>query len=283
VSRSSHLVLQISADVSGWAEELCGRSMDLPITTLQVIEIHKSILTPTNPESVFRFNEAPRARLVEHLELPLPNFSLLASAKRQFLQFIPARLPQAPRNCIDLSEHYNAALVQSWHPGMGNNSLDVLPPGLLQLGGTVFDVRGIVQLAGKELQRGGRRVYPEKVVGIPVSQACRQLQFLHAAGWHTKEGTRIGNYIVHYADSREQTIPIIYGEDVRDWNAGADSTIELKRGIIVWSAVNKAPLSVRLFKSTWLNPFPETEITTIDYVSTVSESAPFLIAITAEP
>jgi hypothetical protein len=285
VSRSSHLVLELSADFSCWAEELCGRSADLPVTTLVLTEVHKSIRTSSQPEAPgrFKFTPAPDARLVDRLELPPPNFSTLAAAKRQFLQLITPRLSQTPHNLIDLSDYYNAALVQSWHPGTGNNSLDILPPGLLQLGGTLFDVRGIVQLAGHDLQRTAHGAYPPRVMGIPVSQTCHQLHFLHATGWRTRDGTLVGNYIVHYADGKEQTIPIVYGEDVRDWNAGGDSSTELKRATIVWSATNKAQLPVRLFKSTWVNPNPEKEITTIDYLSTTSESAPFLIAITAEP
>jgi hypothetical protein len=285
VGRSSHLVLQLSADFSCWAEELCGKSPELPVTALVVTEIHKSIRTSSQPEAAgrFKFIPAPDARMVDRLELPPPNFSTLTAAKRQFLQLITPRLSQAPRNLIDLSDYYNAALVQSWHPGMGNNSLDILPPGLLQLGGTLFDVRGIVQLAGHDLQHTSHGAYPPRVMGIPVSQTCHQLHFLHATGWHTRDGILIGSYIVHYADGKEQAVPIVYGEDVRDWNAGGDPSTELKRGTIVWSATNKAPLPVRLFESTWANPYPEKEITTIDYLSTASESAPFLIAITAEP
>jgi hypothetical protein len=32
-----------------------------------------------------------------------------------------------------------------------------------------------------------------------------------------------------------------------------------------------------------MNPLSDTEIVSIDYVSTMSDSAPFLIAVTAEP
>jgi hypothetical protein len=39
---------------------------------------------------------------------------------------------------------------------------------------------------------------------------------------------------------------------------------------------------IRLFKTSWVNPFPDEEITSIDYVSAMSDAAPFLIAITAE-
>ena len=88
---------------------------------------------------------------------------------------------------------------------------------------------------------------------------------------------------MHFENGEERTIPIIYGEDVRDWNARSDSTGRLRRARIVWSGINSAMVHVRLFKSTWVNPLPEVEITSIDYLSTMTESAPFLIAITAEP
>lgn len=40
---------------------------------------------------------------------------------------------------------------------------------------------------------------------------------------------------------------------------------------------------IRLFKSTWENPRPLVRVTSIDFVSTMKQAAPFLIAITAEP
>lgn len=284
VNTTNHMVLQMTADISCWAVELFGRSVELPVTTVKLTERHKLIRTSTNPEvsNQFTFSPPATARLAERLDLPPPNFSTLTSAKRQFQQLIPPRLGQAPRNLIDLSDYYNAALGTTWHGGTPNNSLDVLPPGLLQLGGTVFDVRGIIQLSGQELRKGGRS-YPQRMLGIKVGQSCSQLHFLQAAGWHTSDGTRIGSYIVHYADGREQTIPIIYGEDLRDWNGNTDSSTTIKRGTMVWSGTNRAPFHVRLFKTIWVNPWPETEITTLDYVSAMSESAPFLVALTAEP
>jgi len=284
VNNTNHLVVQMTADVSCWGGEIFGRSSELPVTAVVITERHKLIRASTEqaPANLFTLLAPTDARLMDRLELPPPNFSTLTSAKRQFQQLIPARLPQATRNLIDLSDYYNAALAQTWHGGTANNSLDGLAPGLLQLGGTVFDVRGIVQLSGQGLQREGRR-YPQRIIGIKVRQTCSQLHFLQAAGWQTRDGTPIGSYVVHYADGRQQIIPIIYGEDVRDWNSNADPSTELRRSTLVWSATNKASYHVRLFKSTWLNPWPETEITSIDYLSTVSESAPFLIALTAEP
>jgi len=181
-----------------------------------------------------------------------------------------------------LTDYYNAALVQAWHPGTRNNNLDILPSGLLQLGGTVFDVRGVIQLSGDSLQRAGGK-FPRRIEGIRVKQPCRTLHFLHACGWSAPEGTRIGTYLVHYVDGRTQEIPIVYGEDVRDWNAEADPSFKVKHGSMVWSGVNRARLLVRLFEGTWVNPWAASEIDSIDYLSEMANAAPFLVAITAEP
>jgi hypothetical protein len=191
-------------------------------------------------------------------------------------------LPQAPAECIDLTEYYNAALLQTWHPGMQNNTLDMLPPGLLQLADVVFDVRGIIQLSGLDLNRAGGK-YPEQISGIRIGRSCRQLHFLQAAGWHSPEGARIGSYVVYYEDGQEQVIPIVYGEDVRDWNGSNDSANELAHGQMVWSGINNAGLHIRLFKTTWVNPRPEQKILSMDYISAMANSAPFLVALTAEP
>jgi hypothetical protein len=249
-----------------------------------VTETHRGINTaPVNrDERRFRFEPHSDEHRVDRLHLPPPNLATLTSQKRQFARFIPQRLEQTPAECIDLSEYYNAALVQTWHPGMQNNSLDMLPPGLLQLADTVFDVRGIIQLSGIDLRNAGGR-YPEQINGIKVGQNCRRLHFLHATGWQSPDGTRVGSYVVHYAGEEEQVIPIVYGEDVRDWNGSKDQTTEVTHGQLVWSAINNAGLHVRLFNTTWVNPMPEKEIVSLDYTSAMANSGPFLVAITAEP
>jgi hypothetical protein len=284
VNSSNYLVIKMEVDFSRWAGELVGPIGDLPVTGLKITESHKGIQTrpATSAPERFSFEPGRGWHRVGRLNLPPPNFATLTSRKREFARFIPERLREAPAECVDLTEYYNAALLQTWHPGMPNNSLDMLPPGLLQLADVVFDVRGIIQLSGIDLRKAGGR-YPEQINGIRVGKSCRQLHFLHAAGWHSPEGTRLGSYIVHYADGQEFVIPIVYGEDVRDWNGSNDMSTETSRSQIVWSAINNAGLHVRLFKTTWINPMPEKEIVSIDYTSTMVNAAPFLIAITAEP
>ena len=288
VSASEHRVVQLRVDLSHWAGELLGESMDLPITALVITESHRGIETADMPGSADRFKLEPsdRVQRVEAIDLPPVNIASLASSKRQHSKLIPPRMLEAPASLIDLTEYYNAALVQTWHPSgsaqYSSNSLDVLPSGLLQLGGVVFDVRGIVQLSGRDLERAGGR-YPRQISGVPVAQTCRQLHFLQAAGWRSPTGTTIATYRVYYTNGQTQTIPVVYGEDVRDWNANSDASTDLTRGTVVWSGMNRARVLVRLFKTTWVNPLPETKIASLDCVSEMAAAAPFLIAITAEP
>jgi hypothetical protein len=285
VSSTHHLVLRLKMDLSPWAKELLGEGPTLPVTGLTLTESHRYIQTaplPAPPDPS-RFEPPAEARRVPSLNLPPPNLLALASPQRQFLKDIPRRLPQAPPEMIDLTQYYNAAMAQSWHPNpfLTNNTLDILPCGLLQFGEVAFDVRGIVQLAGRRLKQAGGQ-FPEEITGIKVAQTCRQLHFLHACGWNSPDGKRIGSYVVHYANELQHVIPIIYGEDLRDWNAEGDHSTEVKRAALVWNNINKAGLPVRLFLTTWVNPMPETEIRTLDYRSDMAEAAPFLIAITAD-
>jgi hypothetical protein len=50
---------------------------------------------------------------------------------------------------------------------------------------------------------------------------------------------------------------------------------------MAWTADNevskRAGQKVRLFKTTWVNPFPDTEIESLDYVSKMTTVAPFLV------
>jgi len=108
------------------------------------------------------------------------------------------------------------------------------------------------------------------------------LHFLQGTGYRTPDGTEIGRYILHYADGREEKIPLVYGRNSLEFNAAADSR-ELSCAPVAWSGREVKGVLPRLFKFSWENPFPEVEVETLDFESAMSESRPFLIAITAEP
>jgi hypothetical protein len=284
ISRDDNQILQMRLDLSRWAKPLTAEAEGLQITGLVLTESHRNIETnlPASKQLRFRFTPAAGWTHVFRFSEPPQRISTLSSLKRQFAQMIPPRFPEAPDNLIDLTDFYNAPLSQAWHPGLPANSLDALPPGVLQFGAVYFDVRGIVQLSGKRLENAGGH-YPRSIWGIPIEQYCSNLHFLHACGWRVNDDTRVGSYLVHYEDGSDQVIPIIYGEDVRDWSQQSDPSRNLRHANLVWNVINGAGAHVRLFKTTWVNPFPDLQITSLDFLSAMSDAAPFLIAVTAEP
>ncbi len=203
---------------------------------------------------------------------------------------VPKRDPKAGPRLIDLSGKYNGLLTERWHPETGNealaeNHLGALPRGVQALGGVEFDVRGVIQLDGLQAQFAGAD-FPREVKGIRVGQKCRRLHFLHGTGWRGEDGATIGRYVLHYAGGQTADLPILYGVDVRDWWVSSSEPKDAKSAAIVWTGSNPAAdamgTSLRLFKRTYDNPKPDLEIESLDFVSALSDSAPFLIAATVE-
>jgi len=196
----------------------------------------------------------------------------------------PPRDPQTKAGLIDLTAYYNAGLTESWH-GNTHNDLSTLPSGVQNFGDVDYDVRGIIQLRSKEPTSSR---FPTRVDGIKIKQKCTRLHFLHAAGFGAvdDEGDQVCSYVVHFATNRMQLeIPIVYGRDVRNWHklAGERPSTDLN---MVWKGTNDVSAAshnyIRLFSTTWVNIAPGVEIESIDFVSSMTHAAPFLIAITAD-
>jgi serine/threonine protein kinase len=205
----------------------------------------------------------------------------IQSVIADLLRTIPPRDPQAGRNLIDLTAHYNAALGENWHEAMQlENHLGEVPSGVQTLAGTQFDVRGLIQVEQK------CRRHPPKIEGIQIGQRCQRLHFVHAAinAALIEDGAEIGRYVVHYVDGERQDIPIVLGQDVLDWWKQPKATDQ--RLVVAWEGDNpksrRQGKKIRLFKSTWENPSPQAEVRTIDFEATRPGPSPFLIALTAE-
>ena len=204
----------------------------------------------------------------------------------------PSRDPGTRPELIDLTLYFNASLVASWHGGGGTgNHLAELPRGVHAFAGTDFDVRGLIQVTGGAQEYAGP-VFTKQVNGIRVGRKLTRLQFLHAVqGGRPKDGTRVGHYLIHFANGRGEELPIIYGRDARDWWEDPDSPVgvsdAVSDAVIAWKGSNPAAIAggrrgIRLFKRTWTNPSPEVEVASIDFVAEHNEVHPFLVALTAE-
>jgi len=198
---------------------------------------------------------------------------------------------------IDLTGFYTGELTEPFLPNIvgiskQDNDLSALPRGLVSLGGIVFDVRGVIQLRRSEPLGGPFEAawenYPVRIDRIRVDQEVRRLHLLLGATSAETEGTVVGSLVLHYADGNPVQLDLVYGRDVRDWwwDPHGTAAEDTDRGRVVWTGRNPpadfAMRSLRLYVTSRENPFPEAEIASIDFVSAMSGSALFLIALTVE-
>ncbi|MBN2390600.1 MAG: hypothetical protein JXR84_07750 [Anaerolineae bacterium] len=198
---------------------------------------------------------------------------------------IPQRSRQANTDMVDLTAYYTNALDEDWL-GKSGASLAALPKSIQVFAEAAFDVRGLIQLAGKGTEAETGRAFPPSVKGIKVNYKGKKLHFLHGTAWQAEEDTKVGEYILHYANGQTKYIPLIYQRHLKDWWVQEGDPIPTDTEI-AWTGENEAAhklgYKIHLYRYTINNPFPNEEIVTLDFVSTMTESAPFLIALTVEP
>lgn len=203
--------------------------------------------------------------------------------------YFPERDANADERLIDLTDHYTAALDDDWLVSAGAN-LKRLPKGIQTMDGVAFDIRGIIQLGGLSLYEESdypveeqKVKYPEKVSGIEVNQKAPAIFFLQASAWGEEEGKEVGQYIIHFEDNSTDTISIKYLDIIRDWWIGEEDPMPANASI-AWTGLNDITedrgMQIRLFNFKWDNPNPEKAIKSIDFVSTMTNVAPYLVAIT---
>jgi hypothetical protein len=217
------------------------------------------------------------------------NLSVAGGAKRQPFGRIPERDSTAGPNQVDLAAVYNAALNEASPPTSSlddlGQSLCSLPAGVQELGEVTFDARGVAQLSRSSPHYHS---FPEQV-RVPIGRAFHKLHALHGTVGKGREGTVVGHYELRYADGQEAKLEIRYGGDLRDWQDAGDpdkARPAEERSKVAWtgprSAVASSRDTVGLYRTTYVNPRPELQVMHIDFVSRMTQSAPFLIALTVE-
>jgi RNA polymerase sigma factor (sigma-70 family) len=199
---------------------------------------------------------------------------------------------------IDLKPYINAALTDSPASRGKNteNNLAELPKGTHIYGGVRFDVEGLIQLDGTNMQ-AFKKDYPAEADGIPINQKCSKVYLLHGANWIYGHdfGTTVAKLVLHYADKSTREIEIVAGKHVFDfWSplftTGVDrSYLQMADGTErAWTGSN--PLvkkiwpdeSLVLYRSAFENPQPDVAVSSVDYVSIQTGTAPFLVGLTVE-
>jgi hypothetical protein len=197
---------------------------------------------------------------------------------------------------IDLSRFVNAQFTpKEAQAGRKPRNTPQLTTGVKLYAGVPFDVRGIVRLNSITSEKNGEHL-PVEVDKIPIHETFTKIYLLHGA--YTGGGNYfqvVGRLVLHYADGSTDAIDLIAGQTVFDcWN------VLFKTGIdpvyknaspgteIAWWGSNSLiervnpDESLVLFKSVFLNPRPDVAVTSVDYISTMTETGPFLAGLTVE-
>jgi hypothetical protein len=124
---------------------------------------------------------------------------------------------------------------------------------------------------------------PAVVSNIVVRLPCRSLVFLHGAVEEETEGAVIGRFLLHYLDGTTELIPLAYGRQSAHWETDPATIPSLIREATHTTAHQLSGTNaVWLYATRWINPHPDRPVSHIDFLSTMTQSAPFLIALTAE-
>jgi hypothetical protein len=199
---------------------------------------------------------------------------------------VPPRDARATPDHLDLAAHFNVLFEGPWFGPQGNN-LAPIPRGLQTLGDVGFDLRGIIQLGSPDIPGPPGHDYPRSVHGLMVGRPSERLHFLHGTISGVPEGREIGRYVVHYADGARRSVPIRYGVELRDCWGWTGEGQAPTNAVVAWQGQNPVTLErgfdLRLYRTTWENPLPGVPIASLDFVTAGTRSAPFLLAITADP
>ena len=126
---------------------------------------------------------------------------------------------------------------------------------------------------------------PQNLEGIVVRGKFTKLYLLHGTQHTVADGTLIGQYQVNYEDETTDTVPVVYGEDVRDWWT-SKQTESVTRATVGWEGANAATRqwnrTLRLYCAMWKNPHPQKKVVSIDFISANTDAAPFCVAMTVE-
>jgi RNA polymerase sigma factor (sigma-70 family) len=197
---------------------------------------------------------------------------------------------------IDLSRFVNAQLTP-WAAQAGRipRNSPQLTAGVKLYAGVPFDVSGMVRLHSITSEKNGEH-FPVEVDKIPINEKFTKIYLLHGA--YAGGGNYfqvVGRLVLHYADGSTNAIDLIAGQTVFDcWNilfkTGIDPVYKnVSPGTeIAWWGSNSLierldpDETLVLFKSVFLNPKPDVAVTSVDYVSTMTETGPFLAGLTVE-
>jgi hypothetical protein len=203
---------------------------------------------------------------------------------------IPQRARQRSALCtaaqLDLTVRCNAIPTTPWFFGpIEERTLPSFGPwlhdGVLDLDGIRFDVRGVIQIEGRLSPKGGENVryehsYPHRVLGVPVGRKAETLHILAGTVTRAQKGDSVAMLRLHFGKDSEE-VALRYGEQLA---APGDTASQSRQ---LYPRDGQKELLYSLHHLVIPSPRPGEVITSFDFVSGMSLSHPYLMAVTVLP
>ncbi len=168
---------------------------------------------------------------------------------------------------LDISTNCNRAIIdrpeaRGWTGEGAEADLSLLPSGPVTLDGIRFQLADKCIAVARSISS-----LPEYSGKIAVNRKAAGLVFLHSSG-ASQEYRKLGEYVVHYEDGRQELIDIVNFENIlsaRRPNVPLSFSDRLYAGLLsgskqVWRGANLGGEEISLQAFEWANPYPETRI-----------------------
>jgi uncharacterized GH25 family protein len=180
---------------------------------------------------------------------------------------------------VDLTAYYDKS--SSWN---GASAWEVVPHGGATLGGVPFTVDGLLRLSGTG---DSTKSYRQKVDGIAVGKKFGRLHLLHLTGATGPADLTYARVILHYGDGSTTSFPLVYGTHARYWHRSKyeyPSALSDPNSKVVWRGTHESTdKTLRIFRTTFENPKPDLDVTTVDFVSENVAANAVILAMSVGP
>lgn len=255
-------------------------------------DVSRAIALAPNSAELFELRGAA-STAASQWKQAVSNFAQARELKRRLTEGIHGtpvhsfspRDPSVPANCLDLESYFTNPVTPGWlvpiQPG-AEIGLQKLPSGLAEFHGTVFDIRGVAQLAGAE-SRQRRGTYPTALRGIQLPSSCHRIHFLHGTEGDLPSGTVVGKITIYFEDAPAVNVPLRQDEQIAALFSSSKQSLRDPGASVVWATETPTRLPYQaLTRLTWENPNPNARPVMLDYESTVARYGPALLAVTVE-
>lgn len=251
---------------------------------------------------IFQSQRYWECEFVDLFPRPYMNPDMLARDFRPIPDRVGKRSSLCGADQIDLASYFNAIPSTPWFQGQNQRTAEdwlnapgdqgpafqvQLESGILEDGGILFDVRGVIQLDGEltATDKGSRqyRSYPLRVSRIGVGRIAARFEVLAGTIDSAPAGAVVATLELHYEFNRSATLPLRYQIE---FAAADDATLLFNRIFPASVFCRDGPmgsLGYSLYHISLENPFPYERIQSMDFVSGVTTSHPYILAITVVP